>query len=335
MRTPAGLFLLFWFCIPPDPAFSSLQEVREVHYQMGTFLELTLWHSDTEAAKRLIRDAVQEVHRLEEILSNFDADSAVSRFNQKAGLGRIRLPADLFKLLRAARGHSASTGGYFDVTVGPLVELWRETLSRSQLPDQEMLAQARHRVGFEKLKIYDGGEAELLLAGMKIDLGGIGKGYAVDRIAEQFKAVGVGPALINFGGSSIYGVGSPPGEMGWEVGIQGTDGRLRGVIRLRDMALSTSGSMGHFWTVNGKRYGHLIDPKNGMPITDLRMATVVAPTATAAEALTKPLVIIGGKALPMAERLPQTEAVVTSEQDPVIFSNGFRPKTAWREVPAP
>jgi thiamine biosynthesis lipoprotein len=334
MKTLAGLFLLSWFCIPPNPAFSSLQEVREVHYQMGTFLELTLWHSDTEAAKRLIRDAVQEVHRLEEILSNFDTDSAVSRFNQKAGRGRISLPADLFKLLRMARGYGPVTGGYFDVTVGPLVELWRETLSVGRLPDRETLTDARRKVGFEKLKLYDGGEAELLLSGMKIDLGGIGKGYAVDRVVERFKAVGVGPALINFGGSSIYGVGAPPGEMGWEVGIQRTDGRLRGVIRLHDMALSTSGSMGHSWTVGGKRYGHLIDPKNGMPVTELRMATVIAPSATAAEALTKPLVIIGGAALPMAEWRPQTEAVVISEQGPVIFSNGFRSKTAWREVPA-
>src|SRR3990170_306088 len=333
MKILAVFFVLYWFCLTPNPAFSSLQEVREVHYQMGTFLELTLWHSDTEAAKRLIRDAVQEVHRLEEILSNFDAESAVSRFNQKAGRGRIRPPADLFKLLRTARGYGAVTGGYFDVTVGPFVELWRETLSLGRLPDRETLTDARRKVGFDKLKIYDGGEAELLVAGMKIDLGGIGKGYAVDRVAERFKAVGVGPSMINFGGSSIYAVGAPPGEKGWEIGIQGTSGRLRGVIRLRDMALSTSGSMGHSWTVGGKRYGHLIDPKNGMPVTELRMATVIAPSATAAEALTKPLVIIGGAALAMVERLPQTETVVISERGPPFFFTGFRSKAAWREVP--
>ncbi len=334
MKTVKIFLTLLVFCLAPAAGFSALQEIREVHYQMGTSLELTLWHSEAHAAKQVIREAVQEVHRLEEILSNFDADSAVSRFNRQAGQGRTRLPAELFELLRAARGHSASTGGYFDVTVGPLVELWRETLSRSQLPDQEMLAQARHRVGFEKLKIYDGGEAELLVAGMKIDLGGIGKGYAVDRVAERIRAAGVGSALINFGGSSIYAVGTPPEKKGWEIGIQDTEGLLRGVIRLRDMALSTSGSMGHSWTVGSKRYGHLIDPKIGMPMIELRMATVITPSATAAEALTKPLAILGGKAISMAERLSKTEAVVISQHGPLIFSNGFRSKAAWREVPA-
>ena len=334
MKTVKSLLTILLLCFTPAAGFAAPQEIREVHYQMGTFLELTLWHSEAHAAKQIIREAVQEVHRLEEILSNFDADSAVSRFNQKAGKGRTRLPVDLYNLLRMARGYGAVTGGYFDVTVGPLVELWRETLSVGHLPDRETLTHARRKVSFEKLKLYDGGEAELLLPGMKIDLGGIGKGYAVDRIAERFKAAGVSSALINFGGSSIYGVGVPPGEKGWEVGIQGTDGRLRGVMRLRDAALSTSSSMGHSWTVGGKRYGHLIDPKNGIPVTELRMATVIAPSATVAEALTKPLIVIGGNALPMAERLPKTEAVVISEQGPVIFSNGFRSKAAWREVPA-
>jgi FAD:protein FMN transferase len=327
MRILTGLLILF--CLLPAPAYSSLHEVREVHYQMGTFLEITLWQSEDDQAKQLIRQAVGKVHRLEEILSNFDPESAVSRFNQRAGNGKIILPPELYDLLKIALEFSTKTAGYFDVTVGPLVQLWKESLSIGLLPSREALAKTRRLVGHEKLKLDDSGAAELLAPEMKIDLGGIGKGYAVDRVADLLKAAGVISGLINFGGSSIYAIGSPPGQQGWEIGLQGTDGKLRGLTYLRDMALSTSGSMGHSWMVGGKRYGHLINPKNGMPMTQVRMATAITPTAMAAEALTKPLVILGSSALSMAKELPQTEAVVIPERGPM-----FRSKSLWREVPA-
>jgi len=332
MRILTGLLILF--CLLPAPAYSSLHEVREVHYQMGTFLEITLWQSEDDQAKQLIRQAVGKVHRLEEILSNFDPESAVSRFNQRAGNGKIILPPELYDLLKIALEFSTKTAGYFDVTVGPLVQLWKESLSIGLLPSREALAKTRRLVGHEKLKLDDSGAAELLAPEMKIDLGGIGKGYAVDRVADLLKAAGVISGLINFGGSSIYAIGSPPGQQGWEIGLQGTDGKLRGLTYLRDMALSTSGSMGHSWMVGGKRYGHLINPKNGMPMTQVRMATAITPTAMAAEALTKPLVILGSSALSMAKELPQTEAVVIPERGPMFFSSEFRSKSLWREVPA-
>jgi thiamine biosynthesis lipoprotein len=259
MRILTGLLILF--CLLPAPAYSSLHEVREVHYQMGTFLEITLWQSEDDQAKQLIRQAVGKVHRLEEILSNFDPESAVSRFNQRAGNGKIILPPELYDLLKIALEFSSKTAGYFDVTVGPLVQLWKESLSIGLLPSREALAKTRRLVGHEKLKLDDSGAAELLAAEMKIDLGGIGKGYAVDRVADLLKTAGVISGLINFGGSSIYAIGSPPGQQGWEIGLQGTDGKLRGLTYLRDMALSTSGSMGHSWMVGGKRYGHLINRK--------------------------------------------------------------------------
>ena len=332
MRILTGFLILFFLL--PAPAFSALHEVREVHYQMGTFLELTLWHSEDDAAKQLIREAAAEVHRLEEVLSNFDPESDVSRFNRLAGKGKTNLHPDLYEILKIALQFSAKTAGYFDVTVGPLVELWRESLSRGLVPSGEVLAKTRRLVGHEKLKLAGSGAAELLAPEMKIDLGGIGKGYAVDRVADLLKAAGVISGLINFGGSSIYAIGAPPGQHGWKIGIQGTDEKLRGMIYLRNMALSTSGSMGHSWMIGGRRYGHLINPKSGMPMIQARMATVITPSATVAEALTKPLVILGSKALPMAKELPQTEALVIPQRGPLLFSHGFRSKSQWQEVPA-
>jgi thiamine biosynthesis lipoprotein len=332
MKTSARLLVLlglFW----PGLVFSALQEVREVHYQMGTVLELTLWHSEPEVAKRLIRLATQEVHRLEEVLSNFDADSAVARLNQQAGKGKTNIPTELYELLQIAQRFSAETSGDFDITVGPLLELWREASLRDRLPDRGTLARALGLVGYEKLKLYGGQDAELMRPGMIIDLGGIGKGYAVDVIASRFKAAGVSSALINFGGSSIFALGTPPAKQSWEIGIRDTNSRLRGLIHLRDMALSTSGSMGKFWTIAGKKYGHVIDPKNGMPVSESRMATAIASNATLAEALTKPLVLRGKQALRIVTRLSGSEAVIISEKGPLVFSQGFKSETHWQGIP--
>jgi thiamine biosynthesis lipoprotein len=317
----------------PRAASAALQEVREVHYQMGTFLDITLWHTEPDQAHRLIRASVQEVHRLEEILSDYIPDSGLSQFNATSGKGKFRLPAELFDLLQISSRLSAKTGGYFDVTIGPLMELWRDAASVGRPPDRQTLEAVLGRVGYEKLALFDGRQAELLVLGMKIDLGGIGKGYAVDRIAERLKAAGIKSALINFGGSSMLAVGAPPGEPGWEIGVQGTDGRLGGVLYLRGIALSTSGSMGKFWTIGGKQYGHLIDPKSGLPVRVARMATAVAPSATVAEALTKPLVLRGAAALPVIARFSDTEAVVTTATGPASFSRGFKTKTRWKAFP--
>ena len=333
MRTQLGPLILMMLCLLPRQASSALHEVREVHYQMGTFLEFVLWHSNPDVAKQIIREAAEAVHGLDEILSNFDPESSVSRFNQRAGKGKTSLPWELYELLMVARRFSGLTLGDFDITVGPLIDFWREHAALGRLPDPNNLAQILRQVGYEKLRLYNDRSAELELPGMKIDLGGIGKGYAVDRVVDRVKAAGIRSALINFGGSSIYALGTPPGKPDWAIGIKGPDEQVRGVIYLHDMALSTSGSMGKFWTIAGKRYGHLIDPKNGTPVLEPRVATAVAATATVAEALTKPLVLRGKTGIRLLARLPGTEALVISEDGVLSYSAGFRSLTNWQEIP--
>jgi len=333
MRKIIDFVVLLASLLATAPAFSGLSEIREVHYQMGTFLDITLWHEEPARAYRLLREAVREVHRLEKILSNYDPHSAVSRFNQNAGVEKMTIPVELHELLASARKLSRDTEGYFDVTVGPLVDLWRETLLAGRLPTDEVLTKVRRLVGYEKLKLLDNLQAELLARGMKIDVGGIGKGFAVDRIAAQLREDGVNAALINFGSSSIYAIGTPPGKQGWEIGIKGLQNELRGVLCLRDSALSTSSAMGKFWTVGGKRYGHLIDPKSGMPVAESRLATVITRSATVAEALTKPLVLRGEEALATVDRFDGSEAMGIATRGSLFFSHDFRSKTCWREVP--
>jgi len=305
------------------PAQSELQEVRELHYQMGTILDIAVWHPDPDAAKKIVRGAVQEVHRLEGILSHYDPESSLSLFNRDASKGKIKIDRELFRLLFLATGLSFRTSGYFDVTVGPLVSLWEQASEKRMMPDQRLLFQTLSLVGFQKVKLYEPGEAELMRAGMKIDPGGIAKGFAVDRVVEILRAAGVTGALINFGGSSIYALGSPPGEKGWALGIKGPDDRIVGAIHLRDQAVSTSGSMGRYWEIAGNRYGHLINPKSGLPVTELRSATAIATTATEAEALTKPLVLLGKEGMALTNSFPRTESLLISEDGQIHLSDGF------------
>jgi thiamine biosynthesis lipoprotein len=302
---------------------------------MGTFLDITLWHTEPDQAHRLIRESVQEVHRLEEILSDYIPDSALSQFNATSAKGKFPVPAELDELLQISQRLSIRTAGYFDVTVGPLMDLWKRCSVESRMPDQSRLAQALSIVGYRKLLLSGDRMAELTRSGMKIDLGGIGKGYAVDRIADRLRAAGVTAALINFGGSSIAAIGSPPGKTGWEIGVQGPAGDIRGVIYLRNLALSTSGSMGRYFTIGNKKYGHLINPKNGMPVAEPRMASVITPSATTAEALTKPLVLLGERGISLIKSFSKTEAVVIPESGPVSFTNGFASLSSWHEVHVP
>lgn len=142
MIVTRGILLLLLVPLLRTNAAAELREVREVHFQMGTFLEIALWHEEPTVARRLIRNAVQESHRLETILSNYDPDSALSRLNRHAGAGNMPVPAELFDLLARCRDLGAQSGGLFDVTVGPLMELWQRAAQKNQIPT----VRQRHRV---------------------------------------------------------------------------------------------------------------------------------------------------------------------------------------------
>ena len=333
MKTLKVFLLLLLVALTPAKTLAALREVREVHFQMGTCLEVTLWHQEPQTATRLIRDAVQEAHRLDAILSNYDPDSALSRLNRHAGAGSMRVPLELFELLSNSRELAEKTGGMFDVTVGPLIELWQKAAAKNQIPSASQMDEARSLVDYRNLSLCRPDQVALTRSGMNIDLGGIGKGYAVERMTKMLKTSGVGAALVNFGGSSMSTIGAPPGKTSWEVALQDTDGRLRGTIHLRDLALSTSGAMGRGWIIDGKKYGHLIHPLSGIPVIKLRMATVIAPSATLAEALTKPLVLVGASAMRIVEKFADAEAVVIPERGAPSFSSHFRSRSSWKEIP--
>jgi thiamine biosynthesis lipoprotein len=260
-------------------------EVREIHYAMGTILEIAVDAPDRVVGQQWIRRAVAEARRLDRELTSFDRASALSRLNAASGRGWQQVGEDLYRLLERAKALSRETGGSFDVTVGPLVALWADAARRDLWPSVQEIASRVARVGYGRIHLRPP-RWVALDEGTVVELGGIGKGYAADRMAEVLRAEGAGRFLVNFGQSSLVAAGTPP----WPVWIRGGGG-LHGPVQLENRGLSTSGSLGKRLRVAGVEVGHVVDPRTGAPLAIDRVATVVAPTATEAEAWSKALLL--------------------------------------------
>jgi thiamine biosynthesis lipoprotein len=263
-------------------------EVREAHYVMGTFLEITVHAPSIAIGRSWLRRGVSEARRLDRELTSYDAESALSRLNHHAGNGVRRVPPDLFRVVTTSKRLSRATNGAFDVSVGPLVQLWKTAARDDRWPTSHELAASRSKVGYEKIRLRPPDGIELS-DGMSLELGGIGKGYAADRVAEMMRSLGAEAFLVSFGESSMVAVGTPPAKSGWPVWVR--RGReMEGPLFLRG-GLSTSRSFGRSKRIAGRRVGHILDPRLGAPLCVDRQATVMAPTATEAEAWSKALLV--------------------------------------------
>lgn len=267
--------------------------VSDGRYAMGTILEITLDAPDAARGRALLDALYAEVARLERAMTLFDAQSDLSRLNRSAGSGPQPVDPDLARLLARSVELSRDTAGAFDVTVGPLVALWKDAAARGRVPDAATLAATRARVGSDAIRVPAPDRAEIARAGASADLGGVAKGYALDRIAAQVRAAGVANALLSFGQSSLWAIGAPRDAVGWRLLVRRPDGGFAGVATLRDRAVSVSGSLGQSTEIEGRRYGHVIDPRSGEPLVRPLEAMVLCADATTAEAASKALLVLG------------------------------------------
>jgi len=269
--------------------------VREIHYVMGTLLDVALFDLPEERSKLLLRHGFQEVRRLERILSTHDPDSALSRLNSLAGQGPVKVDPELWQVLHLCRDLQRRSGGAFDVGVGALLDAWREGREPVSGPPP-----AFH--------VYPGGWVELDPEA-RLDLGGIGKGYAVDRLVERFSAAGVERAFINFGESSLYVMGDSPEETAWPILVRGFGEEFIGLLWVKDSALSTSQTLGRPLQT-GERYGHILDPRTGAPLDRPVLSTILAASATAAEALSTAAVLMDDEGwFDLMARFPDAEGL--------------------------
>jgi thiamine biosynthesis lipoprotein len=302
--------------------------VREAHYVMGTILEVTVDAPSLGTGRTWIRRAVGEARRLDAELTSFRDDSALCRLNRQAGKGFQRVPPDLYRVVALSQQLSAASEGTFDITVDPLVRLWQRAARERHWPAAAELARARASIGRDKVRLRPPDQVELATAGVALDLGGVGKGYAADRIAALLRALGADSALVNFGESSIVAIGPPPGAPAWAIRLR-RGGALDGPLFLRDMALSTSGSFGQSMRVGGRRLGHIIDPRTGILLERNAQTTALAPTGTEAEAWSKALLVDPERAFRAVAARPSVGALLVDAHG-AREDERFAEMSGWR-----
>ena len=307
------------------------EELSDGRIRMGTILEVQLEGVAAPRARALVEQIYAEVAREEKIFSRFDPGSALSALNARAGTGPVDVPAPLARLLFESRTLSELSGGTFDVSVGPLIRLWDEAGELGRAPARQRLADARRRVGSAHLSVDLARSRAALERGSAIDLGGVAKGFALDRCGELLRAEpDLTGALLSFGQSSLYAHGSAGGGEPWRIALHDASGGFAGVIELRDTSLSVSESLGQYVQIGAQRYGHVIDPRSGRPLERAALAAVVTASGTRAEALSKALLILGPRdGIALLERLPGVEGMLADAAGRLWFTRGFRASTRF------
>lgn len=273
-----------------------LHSLKVSRRAMATTFEIILIGDDREFLAAAGQEALDEVERLEEQLSVYIPTSEVSWINVRAAWEPVRVEPRLFDLLQRALLFCAETQGAFDITAGPLVKAWGFYRQQGVVPSAETIAQTLEYVGMRHVMLDEENcTVRFDRAGVEINLGSIGKGYAVDRAAVVLRNLGVETALIHGGYSTIYALGAPPDTDGWVIGIRHPLDEEQHVstVTLRDQALSTSGSYEQFFEVDGKRYSHILDPRTGYPAQGMLSSTVITASATESDALSTAFFVLG------------------------------------------
>jgi thiamine biosynthesis lipoprotein len=326
-----GLLALSCRQISVEDDAGALERFEFEQPQMGVPFRMVLYAPDETLAKRAAAAAFARVKELNAVMSDYETDSELSELSRSAGQGKaVKVSADLWNVLARAQRLARQTDGAFDVTVGPYVSLWRRARRVGQLPEAEALKQARAAVGFHSVVLNRGKRtAQLQAPGMKLDLGGIAKGYAVDEGLKVLRTHGVRRALV--AGSGDIAVGEPPpGKTGWRIAIarlDSTESTAERHVLLRNAAISTSGDAAQRLEINGKRYSHIVDPRTGIGLTDHSLVTVIGGDCTTTDSLATAVSVLGpekGLALVRADRGVEARIVRRPfGQAEVYESSGF------------
>ncbi len=262
---------------------------------MGVQVRIVAYAADSEVADRACRAAFARIAELEDVFSDYRPSSELMRLCARAGGPAAPVTEDLFTVLTHAHALSEQTDGAFDATVGPYVRLLREAGRTGEVPSDGEWRQAAERVGWQKVRLEPGARTvRLLVPGMQLDLGGIAKGYILDRALEALREHGISRALVQAGGE-IVASDPPPGQSGWKVKIAYAEPGER-YVRLENGAVSSSGDTEQFVEIGGKRYSHIIDPRVGLRFGEPIVVTVVGPDAMTADGLATAACVLGEEA---------------------------------------
>ena len=310
---------------------------------MGTTARIVAYATSSEAATAAVRKAFERIRELDSVLSDYQAESELSRLSHQSGGPPVKVGDDLFRVLLAAQCVASKSDGAFDVTAGPIIRLWRRARRQRALPDEDRLTAAIGLTGFHLLTLDEKRQtAQLAKPGMLLDLGGIAKGYAASEALKSMKQSGIERALVAMGGD-IAVSNPPPGKKGWTIEIAALD--LPGApkpspLLLHNAAVSTSGDAEQHLEIGGVRYSHIVNPKTGKALIGRRSVTVVAATGTDSDALaTAVSVMIPEEGLKLVDSTPSAAALIVAQTDQGIRTwkskrwgkqRWFEPRNPWR-----
>ena len=282
---------------------------------MATPGRIKLYAASEEEADRAKTAAYAEIAAIDEAMNDWNPVSEISRLSRASGDGPVPISARLFEVLEASLRYSRLSDGAFDVTVGPVVHLWRRARGTKRLPEREERNVELSRVGWRKLSLDPVARtARLETAWMALDVGGIAKGYPCDRALAVLARHGIARAMVDAGGGMALG-DPPPDKAGWSIQLADTED----VLLLANCGVATSGDWERYVAIDGRRYSHIVDPRTGLGLTDRALVAVVAPTGMAADALTKCVMIPGAdRGMKLIESLPSTHAWMRWEDGPQV-----------------
>jgi len=312
--------------------------IKQTRMIMGTFAEVSIYSHDEKTAGKAIEGALDEMERMDRIMSNYKNDSELSLVNKKAAKSPVPCNADILDVIEQSQYYSELSGGAFDITVSPFVSLWGFFREKGHVPPDKEIEKLLPAVSYKNIVIDRGNNPKkpgtVFLKYMKtqIDLGAIGKGYAVDKALEIIRKCGIHNGCINLGGN-IYVLGTPPGKNAWKIGVQHPRNRdeILGYLELKNEATATSGDYERFFEFNGKRYSHIINPQTGRPVSGTIATTIVAPTGTAVDALSTSVFVLGHeKGMELIKKIPNTDAMIAYEERDgkitIDMTEGFKDK---------
>jgi thiamine biosynthesis lipoprotein len=302
--------------------------------EMAVPMELVLYAPDKVSATKASEAVFARLHQLNSIMSDYDAETELSKLSSTSGSGKaIPVSEDLWAVLTQAKAVSEKSDGAFDVTIGPVVRLWRRARRQHELPRPDQIQKAMQSVGYRAMRLVPEQRAvELLKPGMRLDLGGIGKGYAVGQAMAVLRSHGIASAMFVAGGDMAVS-DPPPGRHGWRIGIAPLEPKQppSQFLWLSRCAVSTSGDLWQFVEIGTRRYSHIVDPRTGQALTDHCSVTLIMADNTLADAMAKVVAVLGvEKGLPMIDALPGAAAwVVRAPEGKTLSYQSSR----WKELP--
>lgn len=300
---------------------------REGVKLMGNHFEFTVVCSHQELAREAITAGIEEVRRIEKLLTTFSDDSQVQQVNQWAGIAPVTVDREVFDLVKRSLRISMITQGAFDITYGSVDKrLWNFDKTMTTLPDAETARKAVHLINFRNVILDEkAGTVFLKEKGMRIGFGGIGKGYAAEMAKKVLQQKGISSGIVNAAGDLVTW-GLQPNGQEWTIGIADPDSAHHpfSYLTITDRAIATSGNYEKYVIINGKKYSHTIDPKTGLPVTGIKSVTIISPNAEIADAMATPVMIMGIKVgLDLVNQVKGLACIIVDDNDKIYTSKNI------------